>query len=213
MSSPAGVFTVPLGVVEVCQAGTSFTQPQSNLTVPPMFGSATFSMPFSWSSFASSTMATHWAPVRLAMSTTSPQWSAWPCVRKMCVGSTSSGPTAATGLPLRNGSIRMRVSPSLSSKHAWPRKRMSIGLSSGVSVVVQLARELPAHGHAHQHPDPRLLGEEGADRDDPLLGVGRGGRLQQLALVRLAEPAAGVQSLAEDALELRRHAPDAGLGR
>ena len=29
----------PFGVVEVCQAGTSLTQPQSNVTVPPRFGS------------------------------------------------------------------------------------------------------------------------------------------------------------------------------
>src|SRR3954469_6316544 len=44
----------------------------------------------------------------------------------MCVGSTSSAPTAAFGLPFRNGSISTRVSPSLSSKQAWPRNRMSI---------------------------------------------------------------------------------------
>ena len=29
------MLTVPLGVVEVCQAGTSFTHPQSNVAVPP----------------------------------------------------------------------------------------------------------------------------------------------------------------------------------
>ena len=39
------MFTVPLGVVEVCQAGTSRTQPPSNSTVPPRFGFATFSTP------------------------------------------------------------------------------------------------------------------------------------------------------------------------
>ena len=39
MSSPAGVLTVPFGVVDVCQAGTSLTQPQSKVTVPPRFGS------------------------------------------------------------------------------------------------------------------------------------------------------------------------------
>src|SRR3954471_19686591 len=44
----------------------------------------------------------------------------------MCVGSTSSAPTAAFGLPFRNGSISTRVSPSLNSKQAWPRNRMSI---------------------------------------------------------------------------------------
>ena len=39
------MFAVPLGDVDVCQAGTSRTQPPSNSTVPPMFGSATFSTP------------------------------------------------------------------------------------------------------------------------------------------------------------------------
>ena len=43
--------------------------------------------------------------------------------------------TAAFGLPVRNGSIRTRVSPSVSSKQAWPRKRMSIGQSPPVVVV------------------------------------------------------------------------------
>src|SRR3954451_2273601 len=60
------------------------------------------------------------------MSAMSPELSWGPCVRKMCVGSTSSALTAAFGLPLRNGSISTRVSPSLSSKQAWPRNRMSI---------------------------------------------------------------------------------------
>ena len=39
MTRPAGVLTVPLGVVEVCQAGVSRTEPQSNSAVPPRFGS------------------------------------------------------------------------------------------------------------------------------------------------------------------------------
>src|SRR5579875_1915101 len=58
MSSPAGVLAVPLGVVEVCQAGTSLTQPQSNLTVPPRLGSRT-STPSSPSSLAISTSRHH----------------------------------------------------------------------------------------------------------------------------------------------------------
>src|SRR4051812_31342210 len=126
---PAGALTVPFGVVDVCQAGTSRTETLPNSTVPPRFGSETFSTPSSCSSFASSMMATTWAPVRLAMSAVSPMWSAWPCVRKMWVGSTSSAVTAAFGLPVRNGSMRTRVSPSVSSNAACPRKRMSIGVS------------------------------------------------------------------------------------
>ena len=57
MSNPAGVLTVPLGVVDVCQAGTSLTQPQSSLTVPPRLGSMV-SIPSLPSSPASSVIAT-----------------------------------------------------------------------------------------------------------------------------------------------------------
>ena len=72
MTIPAGVFTVPFGVVEVCQAGTTLTQsPPSNSTVPPRFGSETFSRPCSPSSPANSVIATTCAPA-LAMSTMSP---------------------------------------------------------------------------------------------------------------------------------------------
>ena len=72
ISMPAGVLTAPFGVVDVCQAGTSLTQPQSNLTVPPRLGSDTFSIPAPASSLAISTMATTAAPVRFAMASMSP---------------------------------------------------------------------------------------------------------------------------------------------
>src|SRR5688572_27046944 len=52
ISRPAGGHTVPFGVVEECRAGTILTQPQSNWTVPPRFGSWTFSTPASDSSSA-----------------------------------------------------------------------------------------------------------------------------------------------------------------
>src|SRR4051795_11735412 len=134
MSSPAGMCGVPLGVTAVCQAGVSLTQPQSNLTVPPMFGSKTCSTPLEEISLASSTMATTGQLTRLAMSTASPRWSACPWVSRIADGSSSDASTAAFGLPLRNGSIRTRVSPSDSSKAAWPRKRMSISGPSCESV-------------------------------------------------------------------------------
>ena len=82
---PAGVLIVPLGVVDVCQAGTQRAQPQSKLTVPPRLGSRT-----SWpsprspaSSPASSTIAATLAPVRFAIATVSPMWSAWPWVSRI----------------------------------------------------------------------------------------------------------------------------------
>src|SRR4051795_6302432 len=161
ISSPAGVLTVPLGVVEVCQAGTSLTQPQSNFTVPPRLGSDTFSTPSSFSSLAISTIATTCAPVRLAMSTVSPKWSAWPWVSNRCVGSSSEASTAALGLPVRKGSISTRVSPSVISKHACPRKRISTSVSCLVVWFdFEYPGQLPANSHPHEHPHPRLLGEQ-----------------------------------------------------
>ena len=72
ISRPAGGQTVPFGVVEEWNAGTSLTQPQSNATVPPRFGSWTLSTPSSASSSAISTSASTGAPVRFASSTVSP---------------------------------------------------------------------------------------------------------------------------------------------
>src|SRR5438552_1282548 len=145
------------------------------------------------------------------MSSTSPQWSACPCVRKRCVGSTSSGPTAAFGLPLRNGSISTRVSPSLSSKQACPRKRMSMS-SVLLSVSFQLECQFPSQRDSYQHPHSRLLREERADRGQALVGVRLGGRLQDLRLIRVLEPAALVECLVQDPLELGGHPGDALLG-
>src|SRR5918994_1861353 len=122
--------TCPSGSVLVWKAGTSFTQPHSSSTVPPRFGSATSSIPWAESHRASSTIATHVAPVRFATSTTCAMWSAWPWVSRMCVGSTSSAPTTAAGLSgLRKGSIRIRAEPSAISNAAWPRKRICTGPS------------------------------------------------------------------------------------
>src|SRR4051812_981733 len=119
----------------------------------------------------------------------------------MCVGSTSPASTAALGLPVRNGSMRTRLPPSLNSKQACPRKRMSIGPLS--SALVQFSCQFPADRHAYQHSHPGLIGEEGADPDRPLLRVDRVGRRTDLALVRLAEPAAALERVRQDALELR----------
>ena len=79
MTSPEGMpITVPVsalngdsadpGIVLVWKAWTSFTQPQSNSTVPPRLGSLTASTPRPLSQLAISTMATQWAPVRFATS-------------------------------------------------------------------------------------------------------------------------------------------------
>ena len=65
------MLTVPFGVVEVCHAGTSLTQPQSKLAVPPRLQSRT-SQPSAPISPATSVIATTVAPVRLAIATVSP---------------------------------------------------------------------------------------------------------------------------------------------
>ena len=109
------------------------TAPQSNFTVPPRFGSITFSTPLPPISLASSGTATTVAPVRLAMSTVSPRWSACPWVRRMNSAETSSGPAAAFGLPDRNGSVTTVAPPALISKHDCPRNRTSTAIRNLLS--------------------------------------------------------------------------------
>src|SRR3954452_2459972 len=100
----------------------------------------------------------------------------------MCVGSISSADAAAFGFPVRNGSIRMRVSPSASSKQAWPRKRMSMSVCPFVLRDLELARQLPADRHAHEHAEARLLREQRAHGDQALVRVVAAKRLRDLAL-------------------------------
>src|SRR3954451_20748258 len=211
ITRPAGVLTVPFGVVEVCHAGVRRTATQSRSTVPPMLGSRT-----SWSpprsseiSLASSTMATTGAPVRLAMSTVSPMWSAWPWVRKIASASTSSAFAAAFGLPVRNGSTRT-VLPSCSrAKAECPRKRMFM---VGSISLVEFSGQLQADGDAHEHPQARLLGQQRPDGELALARVVGAGHLGDLPFMGLAEPSAGVQRLVEDALEPRGGVGDDLLG-
>ena len=173
ITRPAGVLTVPFGVVDVCQAGTSLTEPQSNLTVPPRFGSRT-STPSSPSSPASSTIATTGAPVRLAIATVSPMWSAWPWVSRIVVAATSSALIVAFGLPVRNGSIRRVVSPS-ESVEARVAEKANVHFVQSSScrfrVSAQLPRQLEPDRDADEHPQPGLLGEQRLHRPDPLGGV------------------------------------------
>src|SRR4051794_14857611 len=169
MRRPAGMCGVPFGESAVCQAGVSLTHPQSNFTVPPMLGSKT-SRPSCPSSFASSTMATTGAPVRLAMSTVSPRWSPWPWVSRTVVASTSPASAAALGLPVRNGSMRTVVEPSLSVKQEWPRKLMSMSLGV-LPCGLQFVSQLEADGDADEHPEPGLLRDEGAQLAE---GLGTG---------------------------------------
>ena len=60
-----------------------------------------------------STMLAITAPVRRAISTASPRWSACPWVTHIRSHSTSPGETEAFGLPVRNGSTRTLSLPSI----------------------------------------------------------------------------------------------------
>src|SRR5688572_19320793 len=120
----------------------------------------------------------------------------------MWVGSISSAPAAALGLPLRNGSTRTRASPSERSKHEWPRKRISTSISLGVVLHVKLTGELPADRHADEHAHPRLLGQQGLDALRPQGLVGLGDRTAHLRAVGVAKPAALLQRVRQHALEL-----------
>jgi selenide, water dikinase len=79
-------------------------------------------------------------------------------------------------------------------------------------VLVQLDCKFPSQRDSYQHPHPGLLGEEGAHRTQALVLVGRGGGLEHRALVRLPEPAALLERLGEDPLELWSDRGHARLG-
>ena len=149
----------------------------SNSTVPPMFGSDTFSTPAPPSSLAISTIATTCAPVRLAMST-DVAVVVGVAVREEDVRRRrrSSASTAAFGLPVRNGSMRTRVSPSVSSKQAWPRKRMSIQSPWVVLRRRSSRASSPADRDADEHAHAGLLGEQRLDAlgARAVVGLGEG---------------------------------------
>src|SRR5215216_252859 len=209
---PAGVCGVPLGETAVCQAGTSFTQPQSNCTVPPRLGSTTFSTPAPPISLASSTMARTVAPVRLAMSTVSPRWSACPWVSRMTSGETSSALAAAFGFPVRNGSVRTVAPPAVSSKQDCPRKRMSTAMSAFSLVLVQNVGQLIPDGHADHHAQARLLGDQPLDRLQARQRVLLPRGLHDLGPVGGVEPRGVVEGVVEDVLEPGRRGGDDPLG-
>src|SRR3954470_4559074 len=194
---------VPDGETAVCQAGTSFTQPQSKVTVPPRLGSLTSSTPAPAISLASSTIATTVAPVRLAMSTVSPRWSAWPCVSRITSAETSSAEAAAFGLPVRNGSVSTVVPPAVSSKQDWPRKRMSTAISVVSSVLVEHVCEFVPDGHADQHRQAGLLGHQALHRVQALHRILLAAGLHDLRAVGGAEPVRCLERLVEDPLERR----------
>src|SRR4051812_14741061 len=119
----------------------------------------------------------------------------------MCVASTSEACAPRLGLPVRKGSVSSLVSPSLSAKQDWPRNRMSMWspLSSVlVGVQLELTCQFPPDGHANQHAHAGFLGEQGPNGRDALVVALLAGRLADLLILGVAEPAAAHQRLVED---------------
>ena len=90
ITRPAGMCGVPLGVVDAVPGRDELDPAPVELHRAAEVGVEHARRPRSPSSLASSTIATTGAPVRLAMSTVSPMWSAWPWVSRIVVGSSSS---------------------------------------------------------------------------------------------------------------------------
>src|SRR3954464_12962595 len=155
-------------------------------------------------------MASTLAPVRRAMSTVSPRWSPCPWVRAITSAGTASADAAEEGLPVRKGSTSTSAPAPERWKAECPSQRTSTVIC--VLLVHQLVRELEAHRHTDQHAHPRLLRQQGPDREQPLVDVRLARGLQHLLLVRRAEPVRLVERLVEDPLDRRRVGRDHALG-
>src|SRR3954447_24894708 len=83
-----------------------------------------------------------------------------------------------------------------------PAIRLELHLGHESVSSLELVRQFPAHRHANQHSHPGLLGQQHLDEGRPLPRVGGLDGGPDLRLVRLAEPAALVEGVGQDALEL-----------
>ena len=146
---------VPFGETAVCQAGTILIQPQSNVIVPPWLKPTTSSTPSSEISFASSTIASTWAPVRLAIATVSPMWSLWPWVSAITSAGSSSAVAAAFGLSVSQGSISTSAPPPERWNAACPSQRTSAAIRSPLSISSGRARSRPRRRSASRRASPR----------------------------------------------------------
>src|SRR5687767_8453485 len=97
------------------------------------------------------------------MAKASPKWSGAACVTRMTSGrSRSSGPHGADGLPVRNGSIRIRWRAETISYAATPRKRMEVAtfLRRFLHIGALEALHKGHHRAVERHPlsQPHSLG-------------------------------------------------------
>ena len=117
-------------------------------------------------------IATQWAPVRLATATASAMWS------HVAVGDAGCGSARrrrrsrfADRVVRRQERVdQHRASPSASSNVAWPMKRISISVLLRARFV-ELLGQRPADRDPDHHPHPRLLGEQRAERRRALARV------------------------------------------
>ena len=205
------------GSVLVCQAGTSLIQPQSNSTVPPRLGSLTSSTPCASSQLASSTIATQWAPVRLATGDRVGH------VIGVAVADRDVGRVDVVGGGHRGRVVRLQervdqdVRLALAQLEAGVAVELDLHLqrspSSGRSV---LASALPVSAQPTATPTIIPIRASSASRARTAAirssGSGTVAALSVSRLVRLAEPAALGEGRGQHLLQLRRRPGDDPLG-
>ena len=140
-----------------------------------MFGS-NVSTPSSAISWAISTIATTGAPVRLAISTVSPKWSAWPWVSRIVGrvdvvggdrGLRVAGQERVDQDPrVAVGELEAGV-PEKTHFHVWISPPVVVVLIVDPRGPAEFSRQLEPDGHADEHPDPGLLGDQRAQFAHP----------------------------------------------
>ena len=155
ITRPAGVLTVPFGVVEVCQAGDELApSPSRTRRCRRCWGRRRRRRPSSPISSASSTIATHRRAGALGDVDGVAEVVAVAVREQDRVGGDARRPTprpsgCRSGTGRSGRSCRRRTG----AKQTWPRKRMSIShvLRCRRSIVSELAGQLEADRDADQH--------------------------------------------------------------
>ena len=199
------------GIVFVCQAGTSLTQPQSNSTVPPRLGSLTSSTPCPSSQLASSTIADAVGAGALGDRD-----------RVGHVVGVAVGDRDVGRLDLLGGRHRGRV-VGLEERVDQHRRLPLAQLEARLAVELDLHLQLSPSGSsaslissfsAQPTATPTIIPIRASSASRARtaairsLGVGDGRGLQRLGLVRLAEPAALGERRGQHPLQLRRRPGD-----
>ena len=187
------------------------TQPQSNVTVPPKFGSKTFSMPCSPSSPAISVERDHRRAGALG------DVDDVAVVVLVAVGQEDVGRLELGRLDrgLRvagDEGVHQHGRVAGLELHGRVAQEADVHCHSIQSPCRQLSRKLVPDRDADEHAHARLLGDQRPHGGDPLVRVGDAGGAQDLGLMGGAEPVRGLEGLVEDPLQLRRGARHQALG-